>query len=318
MFSVLRELKVNNMSDNTPHKNGPLSFLDTAIKKVIPNPSVRAIVCLSLLFMLALFIQIWRISSDHKPVTKTGETVIADETYWDSKEYHDRIKNQTVDSFTHELKDWLAGTSQEFSRRKFEDMIFINGNAIADYGGDPSTLIPENFNYLETVGRARYQYAEAHGFLSDGPALVKLGTIICDSGENTERITGIELYDWRYASMPKLAAFMNTKPDWKMQVGDTFINVAERTREESTILKSRTAETQPVGLFSFLIFRDPNTNRVTIADSFIFDKNNIDAALTLSRMSTKWDKQPKLYFKSGYEGCRDLGKELQIPYGQSH
>lgn len=306
------------MGDNTPRKHGPLSFLDTATKKLIPNPNVRAIVCLSVLFALALFIQIWRISSDHKPAIKTGETVIADQSYWDSKEYQDRIKNQTVDSFANELKAWLSGTSQEFSRRKFEDMMYINVNVPSLYGEDVETLIPQNFNYLETVGRARYQYAKEKGFLSENPALIKLGMIICDSGEKTERITGIELYDWRYTSMPKLAAFMNTKPDWKMRVGDTIVDVDDPKLEESILLRNRTPENQPAGLFSFLIFHDLGTNKVFLADSFILDENGVEAMVTLGNIGQNLKKQPKLYFKAGYDGCRNLGETPEIPYGQSH
>ena len=321
MYWELRELKEINfgyMQDENLPKRGLLYAFDNLVKKVIPNFNLRAILYLSLIFAVFLYVQIWRISPpDKKPVIEKHETVIADDAYWNSQGYHDKITKQTVESFTHEFEMWLSGISPEFSRRKFEDMIFINGGLALESGTDPTTAAPENFNYLENVGRARYQYAKTNGFLSDQSPLVKLGTLVCNIDDRTEQVTGIDLYDWRYVSMPKLAMFMKTKPDWKMPLGTTILDVSDPRIEDRDILKLRTAETQPTGLFSFLIFHDPHTNRITLADSALLDKNGIDAKLTLSRIETHWNKQPKLYFTGGYEGCRHMITPPQIPYGQS-
>jgi hypothetical protein len=81
---------------------GPLFWLDNLLKKFIPNFNVRAIIYLSLLFAIVVYAQIWRFDSkpEPKPVEKNQEIVIADQNYWDSKEYAEKIKNQTVESFT--------------------------------------------------------------------------------------------------------------------------------------------------------------------------------------------------------------------------
>lgn len=201
-----------------PKKRGPLYWFDGLVKRFIPNFNVRAILYFSVIFGIALFIQIWRISSpapvSTKPVTETNkETVVADENYWDSAGYKNKIKTQTVESFTQELAHWLNGQDQELAKRKFEDLLFINAGLTSDTGGDLAQVVPEAFNYLENIGRARYQYAKEKGFLSDNPTLIKLGTLVCNVDAKTEQVTGIEIYDWRYASMPKLVSFMAAKPD---------------------------------------------------------------------------------------------------------
>ena len=304
-----------------PNKN-PLYHLDRLIQRLIPNFNARAILYLSLIFLVAMSVQVWRITAPKPEIQSTPvlvapqETVIADGKYWDSKEYKEKIHNQTVESFTHELESWLQGKDQEFSRRTFEDMVFINGGLTPDVGGDLAVSVPESFNYLENNARNRYRYAKDKGFLSDTPTLVKLGSLVCDSAEKTEKVTGIELYDWRYTSMPKLAAFMKTNPDWKTQVGDRIFDISDPRTENKEVLALRDTQTQPAGLFSFLIVRNPENNRIALADSTILEKNGVDAALTLSRIDAHWDKQPKIYFRVGYEGCKHMNIP-QIQYGHS-
>ncbi len=294
-------------------KRNFLKWLDDILAVFIPNFNIRAILYLSLIFAIAISLQIWRISSPQtKPVIVQKETVVADQKYWDGNEYKDKLKSQSVESFTGELRDWLEGKNQELSKRKFEDMLYINA------GVDPSDLaliIPENFNYLENNARARYRYARDKGFLADPPTLVRLGTVVCDINEKTESITGTEVYDWRYASMDKLLVFMQTKPDWKTRIGDRIFDVSDPRVPAKDKLKSLTAQTQPIGLFSFLIFRDPKTNRITLADSTILEKNGVDSKLTLDKVGDRKDKQVKIYFKPGYNGCQNMNTIPSVPYG---
>ena len=309
-------------SEMASSKSGPLHWLDGLVKKFIPNFNVRAILYFSVVFALTLFIQIWRISSppsvSQKPAPQEQkETVVADQAYWDSVEYKNKIKTQTVDSFTQELARWLNGQDQEFAKRKFEDALFVNSGLTHDTGGDLTQVVPESFNYLENIGRARYQYAKDKGFLNDSPALIKLGTLVCNVDEKTEQVTGIELYDWRYVSMPKLASFMAAKPDWKVRIGDRILDVSDPRLMDKDLLKLRSSETQPVGLFSFLIFHDPTMNRIVLADSAILENNGVDATVTLGRMDGQKNKEPKLYFTTGYEGCKQIHASPQIPYGHS-
>jgi len=297
---------------NGSKKRNFLKWLDDLFAYIIPNFNIRAILYLSAIFAVAASLQVWRISSqpEQKPIVEKKETVIADKNYWDGNEYKEKLKNQTVGSFTKELQNWLEGKDQEFSKRKFEDMLYVNT------GLDPSDLailIPENFNYLENIARARYKYAKEKGFLADTSVLVKFGTLSCNIDEKTEQLTGTELYDWRYASMSKLTAFMQTKPDWKMQIGDRIFDVSDPRILNAALLKSRTPQTQPAGLFSFLVFRDPKTNRITAADSAILEKNGVDAKLTLDSISK--GKQPKIHFKAGYNGCTKLNTIPNVPYG---
>lgn len=305
-----------------PPKRGPVYWFDGLVKKFIPNFNIRAILYFSLIFGVALSIQIWRISSSPtaQPIVKeqaSKETVIADESYWDSTEYKDRIKNQTLDSFTTELEQWLKGENQELTRRKFEDILFVNAGYTSDLGNDLSSLVPETFNYLETISNARYQYAKEKGLLGDKAVLIKIGALVCNVNDKTEQITGIDLYDWRYASMPKLATFVNTKPDWKIQIKNRILDVSDPRIIDKDLLKSRTSENQPTGLLSFLIFHDPAKNRIVLSDATMLEDNGIDANLTLSRIDTKWDKQPKLYFMSGYDGCKKLTLSPEIEYGHT-
>lgn len=313
------------MNEENPDKRmrkGPLYWFDNLVKKFIPNFNFRAILYFSLIFAVAIYVEVWRISSPPstaKLPEEKHETVIADENYWDSKIYKDKIKNQSVDSFVGELDHWLNGVDKELVKRKFEDVVFVNGGLTLDTGGDLSVVVPESFAYLENHGKARYQYAKDKGFLSEKPTLVKLGTIVCSIGDTTEQVTGIELYDWRYVSMQKLAAFMATKPDWKVPVGNRILDVSDPRIEDRDVLKYRNAQTQPAGLFSFLIFHDPKSNRISLADSNILDLNGVDEKLTLARISNHWSKQPKLYFVAGVEGCKHLGVPLTpVPYGQSN
>lgn len=298
------------------------SGFDGVIKKYIPSFNVRAILYISFIFAIAVYLQIWRIHTpspaNNQAFGKPQETVIADDAYWQSTAYQEKIQTQTVQSFTSELENFLRGNSQEFFKRKFEDIMYINNSLTPLTGGDLTTVVPENFNYLENNGKARYQYAKANGFLNNQAKLVSLGTVVCDLNDKTEKATGIELYDWRYASMTKLAEFMKTNPDWKVQVGDKILDVSEPMIEDKDILKFRNVQNQPAGLFSFLIFHDPKTNRIFFADSTILESNAIDAPLTLSRISNKWDKFPKLYFKYGYEGCSQINSTAPINYGQSN
>jgi len=295
------------------NKNNPLYRFDNLVKKFIPNFNVRAVLYFSFLFALAIYLQIWRIGS-HNPPSKNNETVIADDNYWQSAAYKSKLQNQTVESFTSELAKWLNDQDQEFIKRKFQDMIYIN-NGLSPQ--DLSIVVPQSFNYLENQGKIRYQYAKGKGFLADNPSLVKLGSLICDNGEKSEKITNIELYDWRYASMPKLAEFMKTKPDWKIQVKDQILDVSDPRIEDRDLLKFRNAQTQPAGLFSFLIFRDSQNNRIFLADSTMLDMNEVDSSLTLSRITDHSDKQPKIYFKAGFEGCQKINDIPQSNYGQS-
>jgi len=307
-------------SEEAVPKKNLLHRFDRFLQRFIPNFNVRAILYLSMMFAVTMYIQFWRIASPlpvPKPTQEKKETVIADQAYWDSQEYKQKIHDQTVDSFTQELESWLNRKDQEFSKRKFEDMLFINGGLTPMTGGDLTAVVPESFNYLENNARARYQYARDKGFLSEVPVLVKLGTLVCDIDAKTEQVTDVELYDWRFASMPKLAAFMNTKPDWKVQVGNRILDVSDPRIENKDILKARTTQSQPVGLFSFLILRNIKDNRIVVADSTILDSNGIDATLTLTRLSSHWDKQPKLYFQHGDEGCKQLGSVPSIDYGHS-
>lgn len=304
--------------ETKPDKKNWLYRFDGLIKTFIPNFNVRAIIYISLIFAVALYLQIWRISGPKPAGNNSGankETVIADESYWQSKEYKDKIQNQTVESFSTELQNWLDSQNQEFVRRKFEDMFFISPGLTPLTGGDLTVVVPESFNYLENHARARYQYAKTKGFLSEKPALVKLGNVVCELDQKTEKATGIELYDWRYASMPKLADFMKTNPDWKLQVNDKILDIRDPRLEDRDILRLKNTQTQPVGLFSFLVFRDTQTNRIFLADTEILENNGIDAKQSMSRIGSI-DKQPKLYFKYGYEGCKQINNVPQINYGQ--
>lgn len=312
------------MEDNEirPPKRGPVYWFDNVFKKFVPSFNVRAILYFSVIFGVAIAIQVWRISSS--PVTrpvpqveKSKETVIADERYWDSAAYKDKINHQTLDSFTSELEKWLKGEDQEFTKRKFEDMVFINVGSASETGLDLESLVPEASNYLETIGKARYGYTKEKGFVNDTPKLVKIGTLVCNLNEKTEQITGIDLYDWRYASMSKLAGFMGTKPDWKVQRGNRILDVSDSRLIDKDLLKSRTTENQPVGLFSFLIFHDPKGNKIVLSDAAMLEMNGVDAKLTLSRIDSKWDKHPKLYFSSGYNGCKNLTLSPVVEYGHS-
>jgi hypothetical protein len=279
-----------------PVKKNFLWKFDSVVKRVIPNFNVRAILYFTVIFAVAMYLQFWHISSKapQKPAQNNPkqETIVADESYWASREYKDRIQNQTVESFIRELEGWLQGQSQEFTRRKFEDILFINSSLTPDTGGDLSTVVPESFNYLENHGKARYQYAKDKGFLADTPLLVKHGSLVCDIDERTEKATGIELYEWRYASMQKLAEFMKTKPDWKIQIGDTILDVSDPRIEDKDVLRLSTAQTQPAGLFSFLVFRDIHTNRIYVADSTILEMNGVDERLTLARIGSHFGRDP--------------------------
>ena len=304
-----------------PNKRNWFYRIDNLIKIFIPNFNVRAILYISLLFAVVIYLQVWRISSptstDNPKTGTKQETIIADESYWQSKEYKEKIQNQTVESFTSELEEWLNGKNQEFVRRKFEDILFINNGLSSLTGGDLTTVVPENFNYMENHALARYQYAKDKSFISDKPVSIKLGSLVCDLDDKTEKATGIELVDFRYASMPKLAEFMETNPDWKVQIGNKILDISDPRIENKDLLRLENSETQPVGLFSFLVFRDSQTNRIVLADTTILENNGIDAKLTLSRISRHLDKQPKLYFKYGYEGCKQINNASQINYGQS-
>lgn len=316
----LRTAKSMHEETKQPNRKNLIYRFDSLVKRFIPNFNVRAIIYFSLIFAVAIYLQVWRISS-HTPPSDNGEqeTVIADKKYWDSKEYKEKIQKQTVESFTTELKNWLENKDQEFSKRKFEDMIFINRGLTKLTNDEMKTLeviIPESFNYLENIGRARYQYAKTSGFLADQPTLIQHGVLVCDADEKVEKDTGIELYEWRYASMPKLAAFMQTNPNWKLKVGDNIFDVSDPRIENKDVLKLDNEQTQPVGLFSFLVFRLPQPNRIFLADSVILQKNGVDDALTMARLGSHLDKQPKLYFKYGYEGCRHINDTSNIDYGQ--
>lgn len=311
---------MNDQHDQTdPPRPHFLKKFDNFVKKFIPNFNTRAVVYFSLIFAIALYLQIWRIASPTPPTnTNQGkqETVIADDTYWASPEYKDRIKAQTVESFTSEFKAWLEGKTQEFSRRKFEDMLFINSGLTVATGGDLNTIIPANFNYLENHAKARFQYAKSNGFLSDAPTLISHGTIVCDLDAKTEKASGIELFEWRYASMPKLAEFMKTNPDWKMQIGDRILDVSDPWIEDKDVLKFKTTQTQPAGLFSFFIFRDPQNNRIFLADSTILENNGIDTKQTLSHLGLVPNKLPKLYFTTGFDGCSKINSLPENNYEQ--
>lgn len=291
--------------NGSPKKRNFLKWLDDILALFIPNFNIRAILYLSLIFAVAISLQFWRISSPrHAPEETKKETIVADQKYWDGSEYKDKLKSQTVESFAKELQAWFEGKNQELTKRKFEDLMFING------GLDPTDLailIPENFNYLENNARARYRYAKEKGFLADTPALVSLGTVVCDINEKTEKVTGMHVYDWRYASMQKLTAFLKTKPDWKYRIGDRIFDVSDP--------RVANRDKNPTGVFSFLIFRDPKTNRITIADSMILEKNGIDAKSTLDKAASRKDKQIKLHFKPGYNGCANMTTIPNVPYG---
>lgn len=306
---------------NSPPKR--LHFLnkfDNFVKKFIPNFNMRAMVYFSLIFAIALYLQIWRIAV-HSPHTNTNEsakqeTVIADDAFWASPEYKDRIRAQTVESFTNEFKAWLEDKDQEFSRRKFEDMLYINSSLTPATGGDLNTIIPSNFNYLENHAKARFLYAKNNGFLNDSPTLISHGSIVCDLDTKTEKASGIELFEWRYASMPKLAEFMKTNPDWKMQIGDRILDVSDPWIEDKDVLKYKSSLTQPAGLFSFFIFHDPQTNRTFLADSTILENNGIDTKQTLSHLGVVPNKLPKLYFTTGFEGCSQINSIPKNNYEQ--
>ena len=312
---------MNEENNNKPVRKGPLYWFDNLIKKFIPNFNYRAILYFSVIFAVAVYIEIWRIFSPVPPVTPpetTHETVIADQNYWDGQVYKDKLKNQTVDSFVGEISSWLNDADKELIKRKFEDVVFINNGLTPGTGGDLVEVVPQSFAYLENNAKARYQYAKDKGFLAESPTLVKLGTVVCNINNATEQITGIELYDWRYASMSKLAAFMATKPDWKVTVNDKILDISDPRIEDKSVLKYRNVQTQPAGLFSFIIFHDPKTNRISLADSNILDLNGVDAKLTLARISGHWNPQPKLYFVAGFDGCKSLNKPIApMSYGQS-
>ena len=155
------------------------------------------------------------------------------------------------------------------------------------------------------------------GFLADTPALVDLGTITCAADAKTEQVTGMRLYDWRYASMQKLASFMGAKPNWKVLVDGKSVDVSDSRIVSKEKLKLLNAKTQPAGLFSILIFWNPETNHLSVADSTVLEKNGIDAKQTLDKVVSRNDKQVKLYFKPGYDGCKQLNSISQVPYGNA-
>ncbi len=307
-------------STHSPGKKNFLWKFDSVVKKVIPNFNIRAVLYFTVIFAIALYLQFWHISS--KPSQQSAisntkqETVVADEQYWNSKEYKEKIQNQTVESFTQELQSWLNGQSQEFTRRKFEDILFINNSLTPSTGGDLATVVPETFNYLENHGKARYQYAKEKNFLIDAPLLVGHGNLVCDIDEKTEKATGIELYEWRYASMAKLADFMKTTPDWKIKIGEKILDISDPRIEDKDILRLSTAQTQPAGLFSFLVFRDTHNNRIYLADSAILEMSGVDDRLTMARIGSHFDTQPKLYFKTGFLGCKSINEVPEVNYGQ--
>jgi hypothetical protein len=305
------------MNDQDPQQNNKnlLYRFDSFIKTFIPNFNVRAIVYFTLIFGTALYLEIWQFSSPPKKQTNTlpkQETVLADKKYWSSSTYLEKIKSQTLETFTGEFERWLNNKDQDFSTRKFEDMFFINPAPTPVTEGDLATVVPQNFNYLENTGRARYLYAKQNGFLNDKPQIVKLANAGCTVNETTQQDTGIELYEWRYASVPKLLEFMKTYPDWKMQIGSQIYNVQDQMMTPSTSeIKQR------VGLFSFLIFHNPKTNNFVVADTEILDSNGIDGFKTMVGLETHNGKLSLLDFKYGFEGCKEISNgQSPINYGQ--
>lgn len=306
-----------NDQEQKPNNKNLLYKFDGFIKTFIPNFNVRAILYITVVFAVAMFLEIWRVSSPapKSQVSPTGkqETVLADQKYWDSQQYKEKIKNQTLESFTKEFENWLNGKDQVFSTRKFEDMFFINQGLVSLTGGDLATVVPENFNYLENGGRARYTYAKDKGFLAQQSAVVKLGNVSCNIDATTEQDTGIELYDFRYASIPKLAEFVKTHPDWKIQIADKIYNV-----QDPLLSPPYTNVKQRVGLFSFLVFHYPKDNRFVVANSEMLDNNGIDGYKTMLGIEARNGQLSKLEFKYGYEGCRQINSNVsQINYGQS-
>ena len=307
---------MNNQQPESNNKNLLYKF-DGLIKTFIPNFNIRAILYMTIIFGVALYLQIWRFSPAPPPSKPNNsgtkqETVIADQKYWDSSAYKDKIKSQTLDSFTKEFESWLNGQSQEFSTRKFEDMFFINQGLVSLTGGDLATVVPENFNYLENGGRARYLYAKDKSFLSQQATVVKLGNISCNIDATTEQYTGIELYDWRYASIPKLTEFVKTYPDWKIQIADKIYNI-----QDPLLAAPYLQVKQKVGLFSFLIFHYTKDNRFVVANSEILDNNGIDGYKTMLGIEARNGQLSKLEFKYGFDGCRQINNNVsQINYGQ--
>src|SRR5579859_3990166 len=144
---------MNEENTTTPIRRGPLHWFDDLVKKFIPNFNYRAILYFSVIFAVAVYVEVWRISSPAptpKPPETKKETVIADQTYWDSAAYQNKIKNQTVDTFIGELEDWLNGKDKELVKRTFEDVVFVNGGLTPDTGGDLTEVVPQSFAYLET------------------------------------------------------------------------------------------------------------------------------------------------------------------------
>ncbi len=148
--------------------------------------------------------------------------------------------------------------------------------------------------------------------------LLPLGSLTCEVSDGTSSNTGIELYDFRYADMQKLAKFMATKPDWKFKSGQYTYDVSEPNIEDKELINLLNSQTQPAGLFSFLIFHDPKTNKIFLGDNEILENNAVDSRLTLGRLSSHIDKQPKIYFKYGYEGCKQITNFSSVNYGQSN
>ena len=134
-------------------KRNILQWLDSIFGLLVPNFNLRAVIYLTVLFGIAMSLQEFRISSppEQKQVVQKKETIIADQPYWDSNVYKDRLKNQTVESFTKELQSWLEGKSQEFAKRRFEDALYINA------GLDPADL-PRSFQKTSTIWKIPHEH----------------------------------------------------------------------------------------------------------------------------------------------------------------
>ena len=52
---------MNEENISEPTKKGPLHWFDSHVKKIIPNFNYRAILYLSVIFAVAMYVEIWRI-----------------------------------------------------------------------------------------------------------------------------------------------------------------------------------------------------------------------------------------------------------------
>jgi len=238
-----------------------------------------------------------------------------------SQAYKDKIKTRPWPRSWTNLPAGSTTRIRNWWKRKFEDLIFINGGLTPDTAW-LTEVVPENFATSKYLAEPATSTPKTKDFWQILQRWWSSGTVCCNVwSEPTQQVTKNWSVWLAVCFHAKLGVYGNRTGPGKSRPAIGFWMWAIRGLRAKIIENTAIGQHNRPDYFPFLFSTISKPTASLWPTAIFLDMNGVDAKLTLGENhKTIGNSRPELYFKYGFAGCQiglSASTTAQIPYGQS-